>query len=178
MPKFSIPLIFYRITEKTKHGDNICTEGGSNIYFNGNPIEENGNQYAISNCNIRIEEMHDAHNGTWKCKASIYSGGVFADTVNITTIRDTDVVVSLGVILGVTIPVAVILIVALILVLIWCCCPVYLALCCCCIPACREKSETSSQKHQYTQADRSRNRSLYSDETQTNLPSIPQNSRR
>ena len=122
--------------------------------------------------------MRDAHNGTWKCKA--YAGGsaVYSDTVNITTIRDNDVVVSLGVVLGITIPVAVILITCLVLLLIWCCCPVYLALCCCCIPACREKSEASSQNTHYTQTDRPRNRSVHSDETQTNLPSMPQNSRR
>lgn len=141
-------------------------------------IDKDGIPYGLSNCNIRIDEMHDAHNGTWKCKASIGSKGVYSDTVNITTIRDNDVVVSLGVILGVSIPVAVILIICVVLLLIWCCCPVYLALCCCCIPACRERSEASSQKGDYSKTDRSRNRSYYSDETQTNLPSMPQNSRR
>ena len=168
------------VDDKIQNGDRICNGGGSNIYFNGNAVERDGDPYAVSNCNIRIEEMHDAHNGTWKCKASVgtINHGVFSDTINITTIRDNDVVVSLGVILGVSIPVAVILIVCAVLLLIWCCCPVYLALCCCCIPACREKSEASSQKADYTKADRSRNRSYYSDETQTNLPSMPQNSRR
>ena len=172
----TITLYISSIDENTNHGSSICNGGGgTNIIYNGYPVSE-----GISNCNIKIEEIQKSHNGTWKCLANSLSRGVYSDTINITTIGNHDVEVPLGVILGTSIPICVLLIVIAILLLIWCCCPVYLALCCCCIPACREKSEEAgSRKTHYTQTDRRRYSSGQSSVgIQSNLPPLPQSSRR
>ena len=123
--------------------------------------------------------MKKAHNGTWTCMVNTGSPGVYSDTINITTVRNNDVDVPMGVILGVSIPIGVLCLVLLVLLLIWCCCPVYLALCCCCIPACREKSEAASKsKTHYTQTESRRRGSNEGVATQTRLPVVPQHSRR
>ena len=172
---YQIIINIHRIDPATAaHGSSICVAGGSNIYFNGDQKWDNGVPYALSNCNIKIDEIQHSHNGTWRCIAKIKSKGSYSDTINITTIHDHDVVIHRATILGITIPLAIILIICIILLLIWCCCPVYLAMCCYCIPACREKSEATSQGTNYTQTDRP----SHSYGTQANLPSIPLNSRR
>ena len=123
--------------------------------------------------------MKKAHNGTWTCMVNTGSLGVYSDTINITTVRNNDVDVPMGVILGVSIPIGVLCLVLLVLLLIWCCCPVYLALCCCCIPACREKSEAASKsKTHYTQTEGRRRTSNEGVATQTGIPVVPQHSRR
>ena len=136
-------------------------------------------EHHVQNKRCKIEEMKKAHNGTWTCMVNTGYYGVYSDTINITTVRNNDVDVPMGVILGVSIPIGVLCLVLLVLLLIWCCCPVYLALCCCCIPACREKSEAASKsKTHYTQTEGRRRTSNEGVATQTGVPVVTQHSRR
>ena len=168
--------MLFRFNVNTPQGSNCKYD--SNIKFDGTrKIGKDGVAYAIDSCNIIIEKMQSAHNGTWRCEANTAAYGVISDTINITTIHNNDVTISTGAILGITIPLGVLLIVCIVLLLVWCLCPIYIALCCCCIPACREKRDAAYQKTDYTQTVQRRSSSSHSVGTQSIIPPLPPQSK-